>query len=444
MDSIQSGGGEGEMMVRRHWIAAAVALLALMSAFFPGVPLAGQLAPLAGEASSLAPVGQAGTWDLIFNDEFDGTALNLSKWRPNWLGGSDTAITKPVNSAETSCYDPQQVSVQNGELDLTAVARTCSSWRFASGMVQSNGKFSFTYGYVEARIWTPAGAGVWPAFWTDGQKWPTDGEIDVLEAYGTNRSTYHYHYAGCGGDCGPGGAVDVAGATSGWHTYAADWRPGAITWYYDGKPVWSYTTGIVSSPHYLILNLGLNSTSSTLPAKMRVDYVRVWKPGTSTTAPTPTRTTTSVSTVYTDSLTGWKDASLSASVNYLSTAFKQSGSYSVNFKATAPLGAWSVAPTNGAFNTTNYTHVRLWVNGGYCIGHKLGISLAKNGVWGPRVDLIKYLPAQRTIANTWQMADVPLSALGASNSVINRLMVMDTSGTTQGSVWLDNAQFIRK
>ncbi len=257
------------------------------------------LAPAPIPSSVPNPVGQTGSWDLVFRDEFNGSALDLNKWRPNWLGPSDTAITKPVNSAEQNCYDPNYVSVANGELNLTGVASPCVvnniEYPYRSGLVESNGHFNFTYGYMEARLWTPAGTGVWPAFWSNGQNWPTDGEIDVLEAYGTDASSYHYHYEGCGGNCGPGGKTDVLGATTGWHTYAADWKPGMITWYYDGQQVWQYATSITSSPMYLILNLGLKSIDSSVPATLKVDYVRVWKQGIALTTPSPSPTPVSTS-----------------------------------------------------------------------------------------------------------------------------------------------------
>jgi len=50
-------------------------------------------------------------------------------------------------------------------------------------MVNSNGKFNYTYGYLEARVWLSGTGAIsnWPAVWTDGQSWPADGELDVME-----------------------------------------------------------------------------------------------------------------------------------------------------------------------------------------------------------------------------------------------------------------------
>ena len=74
----------------------------------------------------------------------------------------------------------------------------------------------------------------------------------------------------------------VSGATAGWHTYAADWEPGSLTFYYDGRQVWRTTTGVTNQPMYLILDLAASNTISPpviVPATMRVDYVRVWQHG---------------------------------------------------------------------------------------------------------------------------------------------------------------------
>ena len=218
---------------------------------------------------------------LLFSDEFTGTALDLSKWRPNWVGTSDAAISKPVNTAEQGCYDPKQVSVSGGYLRLDAVARSCTAtngvtYPYASGLVQSKDHFTFTYGRVEARIWMPPGAGAvanWPAFWTDGTGVnPKTGEMDVVEGI-AGRACFHFHAS-----AGESGGCTIAANPAGWHTYAADWRAGVVTYLYDGVQVGRLTQGITSAPMFVVLNLGLSSTVSgpvTLPSQMFVDYVRV-------------------------------------------------------------------------------------------------------------------------------------------------------------------------
>ena len=235
--------------------------------------------------SAIAPTGVPGNWKLIFADEFDKPALDTSKWVPGWFAAS--GLTPAVNADIcVNVFDSAQVSILNGELHITAVAKPATlggkNYPVRSGIVSSNGKFSFVHGCFEARMWLPAGSGLWPAWWADGQNWPADGEIDVLESSGADNSTaVHYHYPGGG----PGKTVPVPGSTAGWHTYAADWEPGVITFYYDGKVVWTVKDGdviggakvtITSSPLYLILNLQVQSVNAPLPATMRVQYVRVW------------------------------------------------------------------------------------------------------------------------------------------------------------------------
>ncbi len=234
-----------------------------------------------GGASTFEIVGSPANAIELFRDDFNGTTLNLAKWRPNWLGTTDGAISKPVNSDEQACYDPRQVSVAGGSLHLNAVARSCKAtngvtYPYASGIVQTKDHFTFTYGRLEARLWTASGSGAiknWPAFWADGTgKHPVTGELDVFEGI-AGKACWHFHYRG--GE--PGGCASAANP-SGWHTYAAEWRPGVVTYFYDGVQVGRITTGITAKPMFLILNLGVSAKVSgpvTLPSEMLVDYVRV-------------------------------------------------------------------------------------------------------------------------------------------------------------------------
>lgn len=242
-------------------------------------PTRSSAAPTAAAPPSIAaapqPLGVPGAWTLKFDDEFN--TMNLSHWQPNWLGSSDTAITKPVNSGEVECIDPAQSSVGGGVLTITAVQRSCDGYNFASGLLETNGPFNFTYGYMEARMYLPSngsgGIADWPAFWADGASWPTDGEIDVMEGL-DGSACWHFHYGTSSSPQQVG--TCVPGDYSGWHTYGADWEPGSITWYYDGHQVGQTTSGVTSQPMYLIVNLALKAQAA-VPASMHVDYIRVWQ-----------------------------------------------------------------------------------------------------------------------------------------------------------------------
>lgn len=230
------------------------------------------------------PTGVPGDWILKFDDEFNSTSLDTTKWSTGWFG---SGITPPVNSKEEDCYDPAQVAESGGSVDLTIVKKSedcgISDPVYTTGLVSTEGKFNFTYGFVEARVWLPAADGNpseianWPAVWADGENWPEDGEIDIVEGL-EGPACAHFHGpadpqglgAGSGGGCPNGNYAD------GWHTFAANWEPGIVTYYYDGVDIGSITSGITSAPMFVILDYA-DGQPFQVPATMKVDYVRVWQ-----------------------------------------------------------------------------------------------------------------------------------------------------------------------
>ena len=256
--------------------AFARSLLLLVVIVLLGTSCAALKRASGGSARPGAPHGR-----VLFFDDFNGGSLNHSKWQPNWLGNDNRTVTKPVNGDEASCYAPSQVSVGSGTLHLRAVSRRCRAsnghtYSYASGLVNTRQHFTFKYGRMEARVWMPPGSSRthnWPAFWADGTgTWPQTGELDVVEGLGGS-NCYHFHSP----SGGPGGCARMGNA-GGWHTFAADWRRGRVSYFYDGKLVGTIRQGITNAPMYLILNLGVSSSISPpirVPSEMRVDWVRV-------------------------------------------------------------------------------------------------------------------------------------------------------------------------
>ena len=191
-------------------------------------------------------------------------------------------------ASEPECYDPSHVVEGNHELDInfTQETETCDggSHRYTSGIVTTNGNFSFTYGYVEFRAWLPTASNGqvadWPDLWAAGQDWPTDGEIDVVEGLGGTACGHWHGPTGDGAGFGAGGGTGCPAGTytGGWHTFGADWEPGSVTWYYDGQAVGSLTTGVTSDPMMIIMDVAIAAGDPVQsPGTMKVSYVKVWQ-----------------------------------------------------------------------------------------------------------------------------------------------------------------------
>jgi beta-glucanase (GH16 family) len=225
------------------------------------------------------PLGSHGSWRLIFDDEFGGGSLDRSRWSTGWFG---SGITGGISKTDQQCFDPRQVAVAGGTLQITLIAKpqTCagSTHPYASGIVTSNGKFSFSRGFIQVRAWLPPDASGkvadWPAIWVDSQNWPVGGELDVVEGL-AGEACWHFHAA----SVAPGGCTAARGAyAGGWHTFGALWERRRVYYYYDGQRVGVIRKGVTTAPMYLVISLGTPASGAvTSPATLRVSYVRVWQ-----------------------------------------------------------------------------------------------------------------------------------------------------------------------
>ncbi|QBR88381.1 Ig-like domain repeat protein [Microbacterium wangchenii] len=243
----------------------------------------------AGEPHPLAPPEVAGAMtSVLLDDGFDAPALDASVWNRGWVDGVDGEMTTPVNvGTEIQCYDPDNIRIQDGSLELHFVERatecerrgTSFEYDYAGAMIQSWKKFAVGPGsFVEARMRTeqaPHGIANWPAFWLNGEShnWPHTGEIDVMEGLaGQACASVH------GPDIDERACLDVA--PDAWHVYGAHWRTdGNIDFYYDGVHLATHYLG-TTDRQYLILNLAAsNARDPKAPSVLAVDYVRAWDEG---------------------------------------------------------------------------------------------------------------------------------------------------------------------
>lgn len=246
----------------------------------------GPLAP--GAATSGSPAAPlSGNWKLAFSDEFNGPTL-ASTWTPHQYWASGATAGEGIEES-----DPANVGQSGGTLQLTARIDNAFGTRYTGALVQAGGvasdssqpRFSFLYGYAEARILIPAGAGLWPAFWMlPASHNDSNGEIDVMEAYGANPNVV----TGTVHRFGAQQQHDFRASTplsAGWHNFAVDWESDHLTWYVDGIAYGTTTDKrlIPTEPMFPIFDLAVGGTnnppaaSTPFPATMQVDYVRIWQ-----------------------------------------------------------------------------------------------------------------------------------------------------------------------
>jgi beta-glucanase (GH16 family) len=303
-------------------------------------------------AATFIPVGQTGNWNMIFNDEFDATSLDLTKWI--MCNPSFASSCNPWNNEKekfnVAATNNANVMENNGALHL--ITTKDANGQIWSGMISSGPNkfnynlpgytgFQFTYGYVEGKVKTPKGAGFWPSMWMlpDQDKyggWPGSGEYDIFEIAGNNpQNVYMTEHDGQNAGPGDSAMTTIADSSADYHVYGFEWAPDHLAWYIDGiqaRPMICTTAyaqanpgkcntyrnaaAIKNYPFYVIANFSVGgdwpplaggpNASTIFPASMDIDYIRIWQKGPETTAAptaivtptnTPIPTTTPIPTI---------------------------------------------------------------------------------------------------------------------------------------------------
>lgn len=235
-------------------------------------------------------------YNLVWSDEFDGAA-NTSPDATKWTfdigrgdnGWGNEELQTYTNSTNNVAHDGE------GNLVITAI-RTGDN--FTSGRIKTQGLYAKAYGRFEARLKTPYGPGLWPAFWLLGENietvtWPQCGELDIMELRGQEPNIIHGSIHGPGYSAGnaitkgyalPNGRFDTE-----YHVFAMEWTEDRIDFFVDDflyhriekanvPGEWVY-----NQPFFMLFNVAVGGTyvgfptaQTPFPQKMIIDYVRVY------------------------------------------------------------------------------------------------------------------------------------------------------------------------
>ena len=241
-------------------------------------------------------------WQLVWSDDFNGAAgvsPDATKWKFDIGVGPNN---DGWGNAELQYYTDRTANVSmdgKGNLAITAKRESYAGSAFTSARIKTMGLFEQAYGRFEARIKSPWGPGIWPAFWMLGNDvatnpWPQCGEIDIMEIRGQkpdimNGTLHGPGYSG-GTSITKSFALENNRFDVDYHLFAVEWGEGYVDFFVDSTLYQRLTPGTVTGewvfdhPFFLILNvavggnyLGFPTNQTPFPQSMLIDYVKVYR-----------------------------------------------------------------------------------------------------------------------------------------------------------------------
>ncbi len=222
--------------------------------------------PATGYTTALTYAGKT----LVWNDEFDGPALDASAWTQEIGNGNNG-----WGNNQLQYYQPENTRLLQGCLILEARLEQALDFNYTSSRITTQGKRAFQYGRIDIRAALPQGQGIWPALWMLGDNvsqvgWPACGEIDLMELIGHEPGkiygTVHY---------GPDPTQQERKRSSvslppgqnfsdKFHVFSIEWVEDNIKWYLDDQLFFEFSktdAGAIpypfNQPHFLLFNLAV-------------------------------------------------------------------------------------------------------------------------------------------------------------------------------------------
>ncbi len=317
-------------MIQRMSLNAQISCIAI----FANVICTAQFTPDACDSHLIFLVGDHSCdtrpYCLVFEDEFDGSSLDLSKWRlmPHsegaLYGANDAQVEEynSLNNVEVSDGTAKiwireepgyrsEIHYLDPNLIMSDGLPNYRFYQYTSSNIWS--VFQYNHGYYEIRCRIPNDYGLWPAFWLYGEdNNGANNEIDVFEFWDNSTFIHHMsvHYNNNQEKCSDI-YVDY-GFPLDYYTYGVEWDQFGISWYLNGNLVkrssrfytvlgqqigcnslgqGQYIRNNVHpmDPMHIIMNVArqtkvqvgdhyiTNPLSPNLPAFMEIDYVRYYQ-----------------------------------------------------------------------------------------------------------------------------------------------------------------------
>lgn len=235
------------------------------------------------------PFKEIEKWNLTFEEKFNGSQLNTSKWMTRYFWGDQTMESSFVLEDDKSFItDGDNVEFYDNKARIvTKSAKTEGlAWRaeqgfvkedfdFTSGLISTAKSFRQKYGIFKAKI-KMAGGSVAQTFWMISDTMLPHIDVARFE----NGKLYSNYFWGAGNS--PHKSISKTGGAKyadEYYIFTLEWSPNKMVWKINDKIFKTQTSGVPQEEMYINLstNLKKDAVETGLPSAMEIDWVRAYK-----------------------------------------------------------------------------------------------------------------------------------------------------------------------
>ena len=220
-------------------------------------------------------------YSLIWEDNFDGSVINMDKWKYRAEG---TVRGFATVSKETIALD--------GNGNLVIQTRKVGD-TYQVGQLTTDGLFAQKFGYFECRAQMQKYMGTHSAFWLQSNTMGIENnnptvngtEIDIFEYHRKTSNQIHHnlHWNGYGSAHKQvGSSLTIPFIGTDFHTFGLLWTEKEYIFFVDGVETWRTTQAVSHIPEYIILSteltgFGGDHLHNNYPDGIIYDYVKVYR-----------------------------------------------------------------------------------------------------------------------------------------------------------------------
>ncbi|MCK5137578.1 MAG: family 16 glycosylhydrolase [Bacteroidales bacterium] len=235
------------------------------------------------------PFKEIERWDLTFDEKFNGSKLDTSKWMTRYFWGDKTMDSSFVLPDDMSFItDGDNIEFYDNKARIVTKAGSVEGivWRagqgfvsedfdYTSGLISTAKSFRQKYGVFKAKI-KMAGGSVAQAFWMVSETMLPHIDIARFE----NGKLHSDFFWGKGNT--PQKSVSKTGGAKyadEYYIFTLEWSPNKLVWKINDKVFKTQISGVPQEEMYINFssNLKKGASESGLPSAMEIDWVRVYK-----------------------------------------------------------------------------------------------------------------------------------------------------------------------